>query len=85
MLLDCSCCGKLFRGEQTASHDTGFGTCQNCEESNIEKANRLLDEAILKIQPNLKPNKLKTFNSWPIDKQRNFAMEMIQKGIISFY
>lgn len=82
--LTCGCCGIHFSGWQSPSHDTGYGTCEGCQEDEDKRANQMLDSLVKKIEAVLRPEKLLTFNKKTQDQKRAFAMRCVEQGIVSW-
>lgn len=82
--LQCGCCGKDFIGIQNVSHDTGYGDCPSCEETNQNTANAMLDNVVKQIEEAFSPEKAKSFKKKTLDQKRNFAMLCIDKGLVNW-
>lgn len=79
--LVCGCCGKYFRGEQTQEHDTGYGTCQDCMQWQVDI---FVDRGLDVLLKSLNPQNQEKLKAMPRDKQEAIIFKAWDKGIISW-
>lgn len=82
--LICGCCGALFKGWQSPSHDTGYGTCDDCEKDEEDRVNKTLDSLVCKIERSLRPENLEIFSKKTQSQKRAFAMRCVEDGLVTY-
>jgi hypothetical protein len=81
----CSCCGSVsWRGKQDPNHDSGYGTCVDCQawidERNEQDWNRLRD----KVAAALNDKNRAHFLAMEMELQRGIMLKMMDDGLIAW-
>ena len=83
-ILNCSCCGNGFRGEQDPNHDTGFGTCADCEAWIGKREDAEWAKTQAMVANALNPANRTKFLKLEKGVQMGIVTEMVKDGIITY-
>ena len=79
IILNCGCCGRLFKGIQTPEHDTGYGTCSKCKSWATQIFYKARREILSQTFTGKTLDKWKAIGEY---KQNKFIEKSIKKGLM---
>ncbi|USD59053.1 hypothetical protein J4N45_10975 [Vibrio sp. SCSIO 43140] len=82
--LTCGSCGNGFTGEQTPSHDTGFGTCPECMKDEASRYQKLIEQAKVQLASSLSAENWIQFKNCSVAKQESIILNLIEKGVLKW-
>ena len=84
----CGCCGTGFDDyysvQEIFDQDEDYGICESCQGDQIVRWEEQMDKLIIQIKDGLSEGNSKKFSAMHIDKQRNFAHDLVEKGLVSY-
>ncbi len=86
-LLNCGCCGLLFKtwdGYQDQDQDVGFGICKECQDIAEKREDEFVEDAIKQMTPHMKPENQEKIKKMTKEQKHHLVSKMIDKGVLKW-
>jgi hypothetical protein len=85
--LICGCCGAYFHTWKEyvdQDQDKGFGICLECQNLEVERNNKQLDEVGATMREALNEKNRAKWDGYDLETQRLLAMKAVEDGMVKF-